>query len=810
MHQLRRRVRLVTALVALPFLALAPAATAAGRCGSHPWCDPSLSPDKRADLVLATLTLPEKQQLLWGDDQVGVLNPPSGALHTGTNYGDPVADIPPLYMSDGPVGPRQGSGATSMPAPLSLAASFDPVLAGKAGGLVADEVKAKGNDLVFAPTVNIMRNPRGGRTFEGYGEDPYLSARQAVGWIKAAQAHGVIADVKHFAGNNQETDRMTGNSQIDERTLREIYLPQFEAAVKEGGTGTVMCAYNKVNGQFSCENKHLLTDILKGEWGFKGFVLADYPAAHDTAASLKNGLDFEPFGTAYSPSSTSAAFAQGQASPADVDDHVRRILRTMFAFGVFDRGAYANDDGQIPVAAHAALARDISEGGITLLKDTGGVLPLKPGLKSIALIGSDAERFKNGGGSSNVTPLVPVTPRQGIEARKEPGTELRYDGTDDPAHAAATAKGADVAVVVVADTATEGTDQPCLRIDCTDDKQVSGFGTTDGPQRNLDAVVDAVSKANPNTVVVMETSGPVLTPWRDQVAGLLEAWYPGESGGTAIARVLFGDSDPGGRLPATFPVREEDLPTAGDPEKFPGVNGTSKYKEGVFVGYRWYDERKLPVAYPFGFGLSYTSFSFGKLRVTPGSTGATVTATVRNTGKRTGYAVPQLYAGLPSPGPGIGQPPWQLKGFDKLRLTPGAARRVRFALDARALSYYDVAGKGWKVARGCYRIGVGASSRDLPLQGVLSRGGARCAKRVTRACTSRRAFTIRLPRGLRSARVVVAGRRVPVRRTGGRLTARVDLRGGKRARVVVRVVGRSRAGRTVRQTRTFRTCTRRR
>jgi len=604
-----RSAALITlALVLLASLAAAPGASAAGRCGAHPWCDTRLPADGRADLLLAALTLPEKQGLLWGDDQFGA--PGNRNRHTGTNDGIARLDVPPLYLTDGPVGPRQGAGATAMPAPLSLAAAFDPALAARAGGLVADEAKAKGNDLVYAPTVNIMRTPRGGRTFEGYGEDPHLTARTAVGWIRGAQATGVIANVKHFAANNQETERMSINAEIDERTLREIYLPHFEAAVKDAGSGSVMCAYNKVNTRYSCENEHLLKDILTGEWGFRGFVLADYPAAHDTAASLRNGLDFEPSGTAYSPAATSLALSAGSVSEADVDARVRRILRTMFAFGVFDRVAYVNDDARIPVSEHAAVAREVAEGGITLLKNSGAVLPLRPGrIKTLALIGSDADRFKTGGGSSNVTPLMTATPKQGIEPRAaRSGIHIRYDGSDDPARSAATARGADAAIVVVSDTASEGADQPCLRIDCTDGVGAAG-------ERDLDAVIAAVAKANPRTVVVMQTGGPALTPWRDAVAGLVEAWYPGESGGVALARVLFGDVDPGGRLPATFPEREGDLPQAGDKESFPGTNGTVKYKEGVLVGYRWFDEKQIKPAYPFGFGLSYTSFTFSDLKI---------------------------------------------------------------------------------------------------------------------------------------------------------------------------------------------------
>jgi len=390
---------------------------------------------------------------------------------------------------------------------------------------------------------------------------------------------------------------------------------------------------------------------LIGEWGFKGFVLADYPAAHDTAASLKNGLDFEPSGTAYAPAATSLALGAGRATEADVDAHVRRILRTMFAFGVFDRAAYVDDDAQVPVAEHAAVAREVKEGGITLLENRGGVLPLRPRkVKRLALIGSDADRFKSGGGSSNVTPLRTATPKQGIEQRAAgTGIDVRYDGSDDPARSAATARGADAAIVVVADAANEGADKPCLRIDCTD-------GSGPAATRHLDAVIEAVAKANPRTVVVMETGGPVLTPWRDAVAGLVEAWYPGESGGIALAQALFGDVDPAGRLPATFPAREADLPQARDRESFPGTNGTVKYKEGVLVGYRRFDEKGVEPAYPFGFGLSYAAFAFSDLQVVRSSAGVTVRATVSNRGARSGVAVPQLYLGLPDPGKDVVQP----------------------------------------------------------------------------------------------------------------------------------------------------------
>jgi len=581
-----------------------------------------------------------------------------------------------------------------------------------------------------------MLTPLGGRTFEGYGEDPYLVARTAVGWIEGAQSQGVIADVKHFAANNQEGDsgpladasapgqplgpppaqgdRMTVNAVVDERTLREIYLPQFEAAVKEAHVGSVMCSDNRLNSAYACENAHLLRDILQRDWGFEGYVLADYGAAHDTFADLDGGLDFEPWpGLAYSPALVTAGLLTGVADRATVDAHVHRILRTLFAYGFFDRAAFADDDAQIDKAAHARVAQRIEEGAITLLKNGDGALPLDArSLHSLAIVGADADTFKTGGGSGDVTPFVVHTPRPAITQRAGPGVRVTYDDGSDPDAAAADAKAADVAVVFAGDYQTEGTDKRCLSLECP-------------PYRgDQDALIERVAAANPNTIVVLETGGPVLTPWRDRVKGLLEAWYPGQEG-PAIARVLFGDADPGGRLPATFPASEADEPTAGDPQKYPGVAETVTYKEGVLVGYRWFDAKRLQPAFPFGFGRSYTSFAYRRLRIAPRAGELTVAATVTNTGRRAGVAVPQLYLGLPSPGPGVVQPPRQLRGFAKLRLRPGQSRRVRFGVDRRALSYWDTGAGGWRVAPGCYHVMVGSSSRNLPLRSVTCRAPSR-------------------------------------------------------------------------------------
>src|SRR3954469_5062600 len=826
------RLRGLAAIVAAALTVLAvPAANAAAATGpcsepsGRPWCDPSLSPDKRAGLLVAALTEDEKISLLAGTSANG---------HTGATAAVPRVGLPQSYNTDGPVGIRQGS-ATAMPTPMGLAATFDRSMARLYGETLGNEARAKGNDGILAPTINMMRTPLNGRTFEAFGEDPFLVASTTTQWVKGAQSQGIYATPKHFAANNQEgvdvtgqtgqpggglggaqqNTRYTENSLVDDRTLHEIYLPQFEAAVK-AGAGSVMCSYNRLNGPWACSNGTLLQKILEGQWGFKGFVMSDWVfATHpfDTITAINNGLDLEmPFPDAYNPALVKAAIASGQTSDAVIDEHVRRMMRTLFAIGFFDRPTSEPDDSKIDKSAHAAVAQHVEESAITLLKNDGA-LPLDSSkLKSLAVIGPNATKFVTGGGSGNVTPFSAVTALDGIKTRAGSGVKVTNDDGSDATAAADTAKAADAAVVVVGDYQTEGTDRQCLTLECPD----SG-----GDQ---DALIETVAAAQPNTIVVLETGGPVLTPWRDKVKGLVEAWYPGERGGTAIARVLFGDVDPSGRLPATFPQRDADLPTAGDPEKYPGnANGDLFYKEGVLVGYRWYDARNITPAYPFGAGLSYTTFAVRNLQIEPAggrATGATVSADVVNTGKREGVAVPQLSLGLPQPSSDIVQPPKALRGYDKLSLAPGRSARVRFSVDQRALSYWDADAEDWAVALGCYRVMVGQSSRQIEQTGALAIGGASCPNAVriplassARACASRRSILVHL-RGVRRTRVrrvtiVVNGRRQKV--LGGRRAAvRVRLTGKPRGLYRIRLVIRTRGGRNVVDGRAYRTCTKKR
>ena len=704
------------------------------RCGdvaTRPWCDSSLSPSARSDLLIGKMTLMQKLSLLAGDNIIAAA---SGDPFSGISEGIPELGIPDLRMSDGPVGVR-GSEATAFPTPLSLASSFDPRLATRTGKAVANEVRHKGNDLLHAPVLDIMRNPLAGRTFETYGEDPYLAERLGVEWIRGAQTEGVMANVKHYAMNTQEGQiglppftsliggRQLINHVVDERTLREIYLFPFEAAVREADVASVMCAYAFVNGPAACGSHFLLQQVLRDEWGFDGFVLSDYVlAVKDTVLSINNGTEIEmPIGMFYTPALLQVAVIAGLVTEETIDIRVGNILRTLFRFGFFDRANYVRDDAAVDADAHQTVARETAEQGAVLLRNDG-TLPLSAAaLKRVAVFGASATVRTSGGGSSAVIPRRFISPLDGLTARL-PNAEVVHNVGTDTAAAAALAATADVAIIFVTDKASEGVDKTCLSLDCPAlPLSVLVPGLPEIGDKPQDALIAAVAAANPKTVVVLQTAGPVLTPWRDQVAAMLEVWYPGQEAGAAIARLLLGDTDPGGRLPVTFPKEEGDTPTAGNPLQYPGVANQVLYSEGVFTGYRWYDKQLVEPAFPFGYGLSYTQFEYSGLSVKPRGTQLVVSLTVRNTGSRGGWATPQLYLGLPSPSEAVPQPPRVLKGFYKQWLNAGASVRTTFTLDERALSYWDVDSSSWKVADGCYTAEAGAHSRNLPLKASFMR-----------------------------------------------------------------------------------------
>lgn len=861
-----RRIRNLTGITAVALLAagLVPATAAAapssgGPCAGEPWMNRHLSAEHRADALLPAMTLDEKVAMTHAiaDDEHSREVPAIDRLC-----------IPPLLLNNGPAGVGSGGivqpNTTALPAPLGSAASFDPRIVRAYGAVEGRETRDVGRNQMEGPDVNIARVPLNGRTFEAYGEDPFLAGQIGVANVQGIQSQGVIATTKHYVANNQETDRTTIDEHIDDRTLREIYLPAFETAVKQGHTGSIMCAKNQVNSVFSCEQKELQQGVLKDEWGYDGFTVSDFTSCHDTVGCATGGMDLELPEAKYYGDALKSAVENGSVSMAQLDDHVHRIVATMFRFGLFDRPQGVIRP--IDVEGDGAVARRVAEAGTVLLKNDANVLPLGGHDRSIALIGpSSATAVANGGGSAGVAPLYTVSPLTGITkraggqvrvehaagmgpvdlgpqpalptsavtpenaaagehgwtaryydnttwtgdpvlTRTDPyvemdpsggvpaqglppnGWSIRWTGTftapvdgdytfhltnharaglyldgaqvidngggfpgktqsvtrhltagehdirvdwaksggqamielawtppanapnPDIDQAVAAAKRSDVAVLFLANKDTEAIDRSGLSL--------PGY---------QDQLVEAVAAANPHTVVVLNTGGPVTMPWLDKVDGVVEAWYPGEEDGNAIASVLFGDVDPSGRLPMTFPKSLDDTP-ANTPAQYPGVDGVATYSEGLDVGYRHYDAHGIEPLFPFGYGLSYTTFRLDHLKVdSRHDGGARTTVDVTNTGRRTGSQVVQVYVGgadgTGDIGAGQVAPPRRLEGFTKVWLKPGQHRRVRIDLTPRAFAHWDTGAQSWQVSPGSYTVSAGTSSRDLPLTATVHRNG---------------------------------------------------------------------------------------
>lgn len=662
----------------------------------EPWPDHGRSARQRAEDLVAQMTLDEKITELHGVQD---------SQHRRFVPGIPRLGIPPLRITNGPAGAGPGDDptqkpATALPAPISLAASFDPTLAFGYGDVTGAETRDLAHSLLEGPDINIARVPMNGRTFEGYGEDPYLAGQLGASMIQGIQHNGIIAEVKHFTANNQEANRFAVDERISDRTLHEIYLPQFFTAVTKGRAGSVMCAYPQVNGAFACQNDDLISTVLRGQWGFDGFVQSDFGAAHSTVPSALAGMDLEmPTGVFYADA-MKQAIQSGQISENAIDTMLVRRFTVMIEFGLFDRPL---TESPIPVATDGTFARAAAEEGTVLLKNSGGQLPLNPATtKSIAVIGPFAgAAMTGGGGSSHVVPLYTVPPVQGIQNRV-PGSVVNVADGKDVMAAANLARSSSVAIVMVGDNETEGTDRPNLSL--------SG---------NQDQLIEAVAAANPHTIVVVKSGGPVLMPWVGQVSSVVEAWYPGEEDGNVVAAVLFGDANPSGKLPITFPKAQTDLPTQ-TAQQYPGVNGVADYSEGLDVGYRWYDAKNIAPLFPFGFGLSYTSFALHDLRVSPvpdRDGRVTVSVDVTNTGKRAGTDVAQVYLTDPA---SAGEPPLQLKGFQRVRLNPGQTRRVGFTLDRTAFSIWNSAAQRWSVVDGHFTVRAGDSSASLPLHAEVT------------------------------------------------------------------------------------------
>ncbi len=718
-----------------------PAAAQSGAGQNHPWMNPQLSPDQRADMVLKEMTLDEKIGLLHGTGMAGLSPLSPLIIHSdgGAGYvpGIPRLGIPAIQMSDAAYGVRSsgenGRYATALPSDLAAAASWDLDAAYQYGALIGRELRDQGFDMTLGGGVNITREPRNGRTFEYLGEDPVLAGKLVGSVMKGLQAQHVLGDIKHYALNDQEGGRNAVNVHIDERSARESDLLAFEIGVQEANPAAVMCSYNRVDGVYACENKHLLTDILKRDWNFKGFVLSDWGGTHSAAKASAAGLDHEEPGWIFYSDELKSDVESGKVPMAELDDHVHRILRSMFATGVVDDPP---QKGVVDVLGDMAIARKIEEQSAVLLKNDNAQLPLDASkVRSIAVIGPHADvGMISGGGSAQVDPpggnaimppghgqthwqeqiWFPTSPLKTIRA-KAPGATVQFDSGSDPDAAAALAKGADVAIVYVYQWESEGMDLANLSL-----------------PGNQDALIAKVATANPHTVVVLETGTAVTMPWAGQVSAILEAWYAGSAGADAVANIIFGDVNPSAKLPMTFPKSEADLPhpTIVKPplatvkadqqgwkriaQGLPAFQVT--YDEGVKVGYKWYDAENKAVLFPFGFGLSYTTYSYSNLKVEPGRN-PSVSFTVTNTGNRAGAEIAEVYASLPA---AAAEPPKRLVGWSKVKLNGGESKEVTVDVDPKFLSIFNVDQNSWQLLPGDYGFMVGGSSQDLPLKQTVT------------------------------------------------------------------------------------------
>ena len=709
------------------FVALG-AASAANpeRPPERPWMNTQLSFDQRADLVLKEMTLDEKIQLLHGQGMPGWKRPMPrtylGNQGAGFILGIPRLGIPQVEMSDAAYGVRMsaqnGRYSTALPSNIAAAATWDPEGACEYGALIGKELRAQGYNMTLGGGVNLTREPRNGRTFEYQGEDPLLAGTLVGNRIKCEQAQHVIGDIKHYVMNDQENGRDEVDVIIGKRAMQETDLLAFHIGLSTGDPAAVMCSYNAINGDYACQNKYTLTDVLKQDWQFKGFVLSDWGGTHSTIKASAAGLDHEePMDDFYGPKLKEAVEA-GKVPMAQIDDHAHRILRSMFQVGLFD---YPTQKSVVDVEGGFATARRIAEQSMVLLKNTSGLLPLDPNtVHSIAVIGPHADTgMISGGGSAQVDPpgepahpwqahvWFPTSPLKAVSAAA-PGAKVEFDSGADPASAAALAGKSDVAIVFAYEWMSEGTDLPNLSL-----------------PENQDALIAQVAAANPRTVVVLETGTAVLMPWLDKVGGVLEAWYAGSKGEEAVANVLFGKVNPSAKLPMTFPRSEADLPhpelvkppkggeDAGQTLKPEDAKPTFSvhYTEGLKVGYKWYDAENKPVLFPFGFGLSYTTYEYSGLKVEGGKEPA-VSFTLKNTGERAGAEVAQVYVALPA---AAGEPPKRLAAFSKVQLNPGESRELSLPINPRELSIYDESTNGWKQLPGRYTFMVGGSSKDLPL-----------------------------------------------------------------------------------------------
>ena len=689
---------LLLAAFGVPGAARAAGTAPAGAATACPWVGSTAPVAQRVSELLARMTVAQEVSMVTGS---------GGSSYVGFTPATGSLCIPAMNLEDGPAGVGDGmSNVTQLPAPVDVAATWDTSAEQQYGGLIGAEQAAKGTTVDLGPTINIVRDPRWGRAFESVGEDPYLNGQLGAADIRGVQSTGVMAQVKHFAVYNQETNRNTAsdNAIVSDRAMQEIYLPAFQTAVQQGAASSVMCSYSTINGTPACQNPYTMNTVLRQQFGFTGFTTSDWGATKSTVASAQAGLDQDmPGSDGYYGSTLQGDVNSGAVSRATLNSMVSPILTEMFDYGLFDRPATGSPAQTATSSADQSAAAALAEEGTVLLKNSGNVLPLTSAATSIAVIGTDASTSPQtaGGGSAGVNSSGTVTPLQGITARAGSGVSVNYNDGSSDSSAASLAASSSVAVVFVSDFESEGSDLSGIDLSSADN-----------------ALISAVSAANPNTVVVLNTGSAVTMPWLSSVKGVLEAWYPGQEDGTAIASLLFGDTDPSGHLTVTFPTSLAQVP-ASTTAQWPGSNGQVQYSEGVDVGYRWYDANKLTPLFPFGYGLSYTSFAFSNLKVGQLTAGgaATVSATVTNTGSVAGADVAQLYVTDPA---ASGEPPKQLEGFARVSLKPGASQTVSFPLTQSNLHYWNATSNAWATSTGDYTVSVGDSDTDLPLTGTLA------------------------------------------------------------------------------------------
>ncbi|MEO6924111.1 MAG: glycoside hydrolase family 3 C-terminal domain-containing protein [Bryocella sp.] len=695
--------------------------SAAAAQQARPWMNTGLTPEQRAELVLAQMTLEEKLDIVHGEGMADStdLTPAQRQAQLLGNHGVGMAveptrlGIPIIDMSDAAYGVRSskenGRYSTALPSNLGSAASWDPAAACRYGTLIGMELRNQGYDMTLGGGVDLIREPRNGRSFEYMGEDPLLAGTLVGNRIKCEGAQHIISDIKHYAMNDQESGRTEVDVHASEKAMRESDLLAFQIGVKIGNPKAVMCSYNGVNGDYACENKYLLTDVLKKDWDFKGFVLSDWGGTHSTEKASASGLDMEQPEADFYGAKLKEAVLAGRVPMEELNDHVRRILWAEFASGVVDNPPHF---GLVDPQKGFDVSRQIEEQSIVLLKDHDAVLPLDAGsLKSVAVIGARANYGTiSGGGSAQVD--APGDPKSGVWQHKvwfpnapldamqakAPGAAFTFSSGDDIADAVAKAKGADVAVVFAWQWEAEDMDLPNLSLPYDQDK-----------------LIEAVVAANPRTIVVLETGTAVTMPWLAKADAVVEAWFPGSKGGDAIANVLFGDVNPSGKLPITFPMSESELPNPvmakpGPHAKNGVLSFNVDYTEGAKVGYKWYETAHKAMLFPFGFGLSYTSFAYSGL--TMSADGTHVSFTLTNTGKRKGAEVAEVYATIP---PSANEPWKRLVGWQKVELAPGQSTSLTVAMNMLPMSVWDMKANKFELLKGKYKVMVGGSSAELPL-----------------------------------------------------------------------------------------------